>query len=144
MVKDVHNTFKKAYKPTSRIQFKCRPETGRTMQEFADEADINNLVNHWLKTGQMPVWNTRQPIYADVSEIPSFDDIHNMSAHAKQVYDQLPDEVKSEFGSVEAYLDAILASEMAENDVGTEVPLDVTVPTDTTTLKEGEKDGSLS
>lgn len=99
----------------------------RTLQYFKDECDINHLVDTWLKTGVMPVFNARQPVYADVTEIPSFEEAINLKATAEAIFGELTPEEQAGYGTPLDYLEAVFA---AQENVGTDDPLDVTVPTD--------------
>lgn len=128
--------FKKAYVPSGRVQSKIDPKTGMTHQSFKDECDINYLVEHWSKTGVMPSFNHRQPVYADVADVPDMHHAANLVAFAEQHFAELPADEREKYDDALHYLEAVSA---ALEDPGTIAPLDVIVPTDT---KDGQKGGS--
>lgn len=126
--------IQKQYQSRARVQIEFDDDS-LTHQEFKDDCDINNLVENWLKTG-VAFFNPKSPIYGDVSEFPTFQESQNLMAALRAGFEALSPEEKLEFGLPEKYYEAVLeaweASASANEEVGTDDSLVVTVPTDTT------------
>jgi len=69
----------------------------RTKQEFRKEADINNIMAKYLKTGTIEHINRRKPIYADITNLGDFQENMNMIAEAKAEFASLPAKVRDRF-----------------------------------------------
>ena len=82
-------------------------EPPQTLQEFKDEADINNLVARYKQTGAfydaLAARNQgvqpRVPIFEDVSEIPDFAAAQEIINQGKEAFAALPPSVKSTFSN---------------------------------------------
>lgn len=74
---------------------KCLDKS-RTHQSFADDSDINTIVNRFLKTGQLPP-NVRVPEYADFEGILDFHDAMNAVRVAQEDFDRLPAQLRARF-----------------------------------------------
>lgn len=71
------------------------PEVGKAQQNQKEEADINTIVNRFLKTGELQ--NIRNPpTYADLQEI-DFQDAMAQVNLAKRSFDALPPKVRDAF-----------------------------------------------
>lgn len=70
----------------------------RAFQEFKDECDINVLMARHNK-GQSITQNPRTPEYLDVSEVQDFHASVNFLQETQNVFDQLPAEIRKEFGN---------------------------------------------
>jgi len=69
-----------------------------TKQSFKDEVDVNNIVARYKKTGQLPGHlSTVQPMYGDVSSVPSYQDALNTVLTAQATFMALPSAVRSRF-----------------------------------------------
>jgi len=73
-------------------------DESRTSQEFADEADINNIMARYLKTGTVPVYADRQAFYADAHTM-SYQEMQNILIDAENAFMQLPAAVRERFGN---------------------------------------------
>lgn len=126
-----------------------------TMQEFAEETNIHNIINRYERTG---TWSTnmapptRIPTFDDFTRVPDLLTAQKQLVLAKESFMSLPSDVRAEFHN-----DPVLflkAFEDPENrakliklglvvDKAEQPSLDVTVPTDTplgsVPKKEGEK-----
>lgn len=67
-----------------------------TKQSDAKDCDINNIVNTFRKTGQLPPV-VKQGQYADVSEIGSYQDAMNFVLNVQDTFDALPSKVRNKF-----------------------------------------------
>lgn len=128
---------RKQYVRYPRIHPVIDPKSGRTHQSFKDDCDINNLVEHWMRTG-VAEFTPRLAQYADVSNYPDFHNAANLRAYADQQFALLDPEDQEAYGTPLAYLEAL---EKASQEVGTDDPLDVTVPTDTNLTESGQEEG---
>lgn len=71
------------------------PEVGKAQQHQKDEADINTIVNRFLKTGQLPNI-PNPPTYADLADI-EFQDAMDQVNLAQRSFDALPANVRNAF-----------------------------------------------
>lgn len=74
---------------------KCLDKS-RTQQQFAEESDINTIVNRFLKTGQLPD-NVRVPQYGDFTEVMDFQTAMNAVREAQESFDRLPGQMRARF-----------------------------------------------
>lgn len=71
------------------------PEVSKAQQNQKEEADINYIVNRFLKTGELPT-NMKLPQYADLAEI-DFMDAMNQVNQAQRSFEALPANVRNAF-----------------------------------------------
>lgn len=71
------------------------PEVGKAQQHEKEEADINTIVNKFLKTGELPQMRN-PPTYADLSEI-DFQDAMDQVNTAQRAFEALPPNVRNAF-----------------------------------------------
>lgn len=77
----------------------------RTKSEFADEANINNIVKRCMSGGAMPTGN-RTPLFGDFTEVSDFTSAQTQIAQANAEFEQLPSDVREKFGNdVSALMD---------------------------------------
>lgn len=74
------------------------PEPSLTQQQFAEEADINTLVNRFGLTGELPQ-NVTMPSYADFSEIVDYHTAMNRVVAAREAFAAMPANVRARFGN---------------------------------------------
>lgn len=67
-----------------------------TKQEFKDECDINVLMSHYKRTGEIPNLNERAPQYLDVSGA-DFQQAMDFVAGAKSMFHEMPAHIRSRF-----------------------------------------------
>ena len=65
-------------------------EASLTEQSFKDECDINNIVKQYERTGLMPHQRPNQPVFADISDAPSFLEAQNVVAAANEAFAAIP------------------------------------------------------
>ena len=70
----------------------------RTKSEFADEANINNIVKRCMNGAAMPT-GSRTPLFGDFSEVADFTSAQTLIAQANAEFEQLPSEVREKFGN---------------------------------------------
>lgn len=78
----------------------CTMEERMTKSEFAAECDINRIMAKYRKTGVLPD-TSRAALarYMDVSDVPTFDVMHQMVEQARDAFAELPPEVRQEFNN---------------------------------------------
>lgn len=89
--------FRSRYAPRQRVVITFSG-TGRTKQEFKEECDINNIMRKYLHTGQVDHLSTRVARFEDVTGI-DFQSAQNMIVEAKELFLELPSDVRSRFGN---------------------------------------------
>lgn len=82
------------------ISFNPKAETERsqTKQHFAEECDINNIMERYEKTGVLPE-ATRQLLYGDFSDVGSFQEAQDIVLLGRAQFDALPARVRDRFGN---------------------------------------------
>lgn len=85
------------------------PAESMTQQHFADECDINTIVQRFLKTGEMPPNVNFGEI--DVSEVGDFHDALNIVRAAQEEFNRLPSRVRERFNNEPARLMEFVNSE---------------------------------
>lgn len=71
-------------------------DKSKTQQQFAEEADINTIVNKFLKTGQLPT-DLKVPRYGDFDEVTDFHTAMNAVREAQEGFDRLPAQMRARF-----------------------------------------------
>ena len=66
------------------------------VQSHRDEADINTIVDRFMKTGKFPE-DVRAPTFADFEDIVTFQDAQNAVALARDSFLQMPADVRARF-----------------------------------------------
>ena len=67
-----------------------------TKQCFAEECDINNIVNRFQRNGSFPLSDVRG-VYGDFSEIGTYQDALIKIQEADEMFDSLPAQVRARF-----------------------------------------------
>lgn len=80
-------------------------------QEFAQEADINNIWKKYRRTGMVTHLSKRQPLYIDCSKVTGYHEALNKVTVAQQAFEELPGELKKRFNHDPAELIAFLQNE---------------------------------
>lgn len=76
---------------------KCEDST-LTKQSFAQEVDINTIVNRFKITGELPT-NVRMPTYEDFTGVYDFHSAMNAIAIAREAFDKMPANVRTRFNN---------------------------------------------
>lgn len=77
------------------VWFSLKPS--RTKQSMRSDSDINKIVARGRLVGFLPPRN-REPIYADVSNVPSYEDAFNRVRLAQEAFRRLPSELRDHLG----------------------------------------------
>lgn len=84
-------------------------------QEFRDECDINRIMDRYNRTGQLPDLVSREPMYGDFSEVPTYLEAVELVERAETAFMALPAEVRAECANDPAvFLDRVRDREWAE------------------------------
>lgn len=103
--------FATRYNPPVSSGLNCPEGSSLTRQEFAAEADINNLVRRYQETGSFYdplVSASRQPQFGDFTSVGDYMDACNKLISAQQSFDSLPAAVRDRFSNDPAQLIAFL------------------------------------
>lgn len=94
---DVKSRYSNRYRFGKVRGLKCDPETpegrSRTKQNFAKEADINNIMAKYLKKGVVPIV-AGSPMSVDVSELGDFQSVQNYLLAVEKQFQQVPSDVR--------------------------------------------------
>jgi phage internal scaffolding protein len=133
-----------------RVSLKCGP--GLAQQHFKDECDVNNILRKYQKTGLIDHVNRFQGDYADLSDVPDFQDSLNAVIDAQEAFMTLPSSIRKQFGNdPAAFLDFVhdpdnrdemvkMGLAKAPTGAPNSNSLDVTVRTDTTPAADTKGD----
>ncbi len=80
------------------VQVSFKGTKTRTKSEFADEANINNIVKRCMNGAVMPTGN-RTPLFGDFTEVADFTSAQTLIAQANAEFEQLPSDVREKFGN---------------------------------------------
>ena len=67
-----------------------------TSQEFAEDADINNIMARYIKTGTVPMYMDRKMLGGDL-HVLSYHEMQNVIADANSAFNSLPAIVRARF-----------------------------------------------
>lgn len=70
---------------------------GMTKQSDKERCNINSIMSKFATTGLIDYVNPREPVYDDVSNVPTFEEAQNARILSKEIYDNLPEHVKKEY-----------------------------------------------
>jgi len=85
--------FRDAYSVKSRLAITF-PSTGRTVQSFKEECDINTIMSRYHSTGELPNLNAVDPQYLDCTSM-DFQVHQNIIAGAQSLFNDLPSAIRS-------------------------------------------------
>jgi len=74
-------------------------QPSRTDQQFVKDADINNIMERYAKTGIPPHRTSKTPMYADVSELPDLLTVSNIVHEAQSKFQSLPSQIRERFNN---------------------------------------------
>lgn len=98
--------FRKPYVKYERRSYAPVGES-RTKQSFADQCEINNIINKFQATGAITHSNKHQLHYGD-TDGTTFHEAMNIVCEAQEAFSELPSSLRSRFGNdPAAYLDFV-------------------------------------
>jgi phage internal scaffolding protein len=71
---------------------------GRTKQSFKESCDINRIMSRYAKSGTISHLERRGAEYGDFTDMPDLLEAANRLAKGNQIFEELPGEIKREFG----------------------------------------------
>lgn len=93
--------------PSQFVRLDCKDDPGRTKQEFADDCNINRIIEKFQKTGTVTHLAKHGANYGDIDPL----DLHeamNIVAKANSMFAELPSEVRREFkGDPQMFLEFV-------------------------------------
>lgn len=70
----------------------------RTMQQFKEECDVNNIIENYTHSGILPAGDGSQPVFGDFTKIPqSYGDMVAMIQESRDHFMELPSDVRRKF-----------------------------------------------
>jgi len=75
------------------------PDKTRTQQQFADDVNINKIMAKYKKTRQINHLNTRTGVYADITNIGSYEEAMQTIINADSAFLDLPSQIRARFGN---------------------------------------------
>lgn len=69
----------------------------RTRPEFADDADINNILKKFKKYGQLPDMIKKNPQYGDFTQVPTYQEALHITSFAHEQFNALSAKVRRRF-----------------------------------------------
>ena len=106
---DVESTKPKFRKPYIKYERRSYAPQGesRTKQSFADQCEINNIINKFQATGAITHANKHQLHYGE-TDGTTFHEAMNIVCEAQEAFSELPSSLRSRFGNdPAAYLDFV-------------------------------------
>lgn len=91
-------------------------EASLTKQSFADECNINNIMDRWQKTGVVAHLNGQTPTFGDLTELPDFHEAMNTVVQAQTMFDALPSRIRERFANDPANLMEFLGNPKNRNE----------------------------
>jgi len=115
-----------------------------TEQAHAAGCDLKLIMDRYVKTGELPLGNTRgQPQYLDApDQEQDFKHIQDTIAAANSAYEKLPPELKEKYPDVESLLQADFTPEDTAETAGTEGSSVASHAEGVTHSKDSENDSS--
>lgn len=88
--------FATAFSPPADVRLEC-PEASLTQQEFADETDLNKIMEKYAAgLGALPVRNDT-PFFGDFSSIPDYAQSLEIVSKANEAFGNLPAALRARF-----------------------------------------------
>lgn len=75
----------------------CTKEEGMTKQCFKDECDINKIMEKYIKTGQLPALQEKDPSYGDFTTLNDFQEAQELIIKANDQFEALPAAIRDRF-----------------------------------------------
>lgn len=79
--------------------FDCKTPS-KTMQEFKEECDVNNILRNYVSTGVLTHVSDQRPQFGDFSRVPAdYGEALQLIEESRAAFMQLPSEVREKFDS---------------------------------------------
>ncbi len=96
-------------------------EDGRTKQSFRDECDIDLIMQRAARGGTISHLNKYEGVYADYSDFDFFEHMQQLTK-GREIFDDLPAEVRKEFGQSPAEFFAYVNDPANIKELATKLP----------------------
>lgn len=93
-----------------RVQIKC-DDKSLTDQSSKKMCDINLIMKQYQKTGLLPQFNSKLGQYLDISDVVSFEDAHSIIQMGKELFYELPSEVRKMMDHDPSKLESFISNE---------------------------------
>lgn len=93
-----HQHWQKRENGTLRV-FTKDFEPTKTSQEFKDDCDPNNIVRKFKQDGILTHMNKKAGVYADLTNIPSYQEALNTVIQAQNAFETLPSQIRKQFNN---------------------------------------------
>ena len=111
MQKKQSNVFYTAFNPPPKVR-EVNSSPSLTQQQFAEEADINNIIASYNTTGLLTnplLQSAREPLYGDFSNLPEdYLQVQNQLLEAQTQFMELPAKIRQRFNNNPADLISFL------------------------------------
>lgn len=74
-------------------------DPSKTQQHFKDHVNVNNIMKKYLQTGAITHLSGKTGVYADITEIGSYQDAMQKVLNANAAFEQLPSELRMKFAN---------------------------------------------
>lgn len=76
------------------------PGPTMTQQQFKDQADVNQIIAQYIKTGSVThVRNATQGVYLDLTSLPDLHEAQNIIIKANSAFMDIPAHIRNRFGN---------------------------------------------
>ena len=83
----------------------------KTRPEFTAEANINQIMGRYQRTGQLPMVSRKQPYFEDVSQLGDFKEMAEKVQRGREAFNSLPAAVRARFKNNPAELFQFVADD---------------------------------
>lgn len=91
--------IKKRYDQTTKTALSFKDQLSKTKQSFRDEVDINQIIQKYNKTGQLPSLIQQNPKYGDFSNPQDYQESLNTILLANEQFSALSSKIRSRFNN---------------------------------------------
>lgn len=90
----------KTIRPNGTIKIQTiNPDPELTQQQFKEECDINNIIRKYKRDNTLTHINMKKGVYADLTQLPDYQDSLNTVLKANQAFESLPSSVRKKFAN---------------------------------------------
>lgn len=90
--------IKRSTRPNGSLRIQTmNSEPSKTQQQFAADADINNIMKRYRNTGELPSATIRKGVYADVSGLTDYHSMVTLISTAQSQFQELPAHIRTRF-----------------------------------------------
>lgn len=94
---DEHEGIIEVRNPNEIVGISFINSDARTVQSDYHRCNINEIMSKFAVTGLIDHLNSAEPRFGDFSEHPDFQGLHDARIMSREIYDNLPESVRSQF-----------------------------------------------